>query len=127
MHTTTKLYSFVKKNRTKGQGGGFGVDISDRLKWKRRINLEHDKLECIFIEIFPKKEESFLISTIYRPPDSSKYLPTNFKHLFDDMLSKIENKELILMAGVEIRDFSVAGHFCKNLLAFFLRNIAGGP
>ena len=32
-----------------------------------------------------------------------------------------------MRTGVEIRDFSVAGHFCKNLFAFFLRNTVGVP
>ena len=34
---------------------------------------------------------------------------------------------MIIGTRVEIRDFSVAGHFCKDLLVFFLRKTAGVP
>ena len=44
----------------------------------------------------PSKIETFLVCTIYRPPENSKHLHENFARLFDDMLSMRNFKKLIL-------------------------------
>ena len=67
-------YTFVTRHRKTGPGGGVAFYISQRLKWNRRKDLENET-ESIWIEIFPEKSKSYLISAIYRPPDNSKYLP----------------------------------------------------
>ena len=68
------------------------------LSWLRRKDLENDKIEAIWIEIFPQKSKSILICFLYRHVDTSSYLSKEFYLLFDDMLTTVnaENKEVIL-------------------------------
>ena len=85
-------YDSIKKNRIKGPDGGVAMFISNTLKWQRRYDLERDELESIWIEIFPHNAKSFLLSTIYRPPDGSKYLFKNFNTLLNDALNVTSSK-----------------------------------
>ena len=68
-------YTFVYKNLSTGAGGGVAAYISTNIKWVRRNDIESDNAEVLWIEILPFKAKSFLIGTMYRPPDTSKYLP----------------------------------------------------
>ena len=63
--------------------------ISDKLKWSRRLDLEKDDIECMWIEIYQSSAKNFLVGSIYRPPVSSKYLPKNFTEIFKDVLDNI--------------------------------------
>ena len=87
-------YYFIKKNRINGPDGGVAMFVSNTLKWQRRYNLERDELESIWIEIFPHNAKSFffLLSTIYRPPEGSRYLFKNFNTLLNDTLNVISSK-----------------------------------
>ena len=67
-------YTFIRKDRTSGAGGGVGCYIRNDLNWERRSDLETPEMEAIWIEIFQKNSSSLLISIMYRPPDSSKHL-----------------------------------------------------
>ena len=40
-------YTFLHRERKKAKGGGVGIYISDRIKWKRRNDLEHENIECL--------------------------------------------------------------------------------
>ena len=95
-------YTFVNKPRVKGRGGGVGVYISNRIPYHRRFDLENDTVECIWLEITYPKTKSFLIGIIYRPPDTSDYLPPNFNNLLDDVLTliSVEGKELSLLGDI---------------------------
>ena len=97
-------YSFINKNRDTGTFGGVAVYIKDSIPFVRRIDLETDKLECIWLEIKFPKTKSFLVSIWYRPPSTSKYLPTNFNELLHALLLKAstENKEMILTGDFNI-------------------------
>ena len=99
-------YNFVSLKRSKGKGGGVGMFVSDRISWQRRLDLENKKIECIWIEIFQKNAKSFLLSSIYRPPDSSKYLLSDFNYSFDEMLSK----EFIIMGDMNINYLKKTDH-----------------
>ena len=108
-HDNNSLYeipgfSFIKRNRNKGKGGGVAMYIPDNINWNRREDLENTNIECIWVEIFPQKAKSFLIGCIYRPPDSSYYLPKNWKDYFSDMLINVNNveKETILLGDINI-------------------------
>ena len=62
-------YDFLGKPRTSGQGGGAGILISQSVPFQRRLDLEDNDIECIWIEILFPKSSGFLIGVIYRPPD----------------------------------------------------------
>ncbi|CAB3993279.1 Hypothetical predicted protein [Paramuricea clavata] len=96
-------YSMVYRNRTNGNfGGGVAAFIADRVQWLRRHDLESPHLECLWIEVLLKNTKGFLIGTLYRPPNGSKFLPKDFPAYFDDMLTSVaaENKEVILMGDI---------------------------
>ena len=106
------MYNFVKKNRIKRPDGGVVMYISNTLKWQRRYDLERDNLESIWIEIFPHNAKSFLLSTIYRPPDGSKYLFKNFSTLLNDTLNVVsfERKECIIMRDTNMNYLDKNNH-----------------
>ena len=90
--------TFINKNRDAGTHGGVAVYIKDG------ILLEVNELECIWLEINFPNTKSFLISVWYRPPSTSKFLPTNLNKLLRNSLIKVssKNKDTILT-----RDFNI--------------------
>ena len=96
-------YSFISLPRSNGLGGGVAVYISEQINWTRRYDLESE-LECIWLEIFPYKTKSFLICSMYRPPDTSSYTHANFKNLFAGMLdlATANLKEVIVMGDLNV-------------------------
>ena len=50
-------FDFVSKTRQNGSGGGVrvGIYMQHHLIWKKRSNLERDKIEGIVVEIMPEK------------------------------------------------------------------------
>ena len=73
-------YDFIAKPSllNPDKGGGVGLYITSHIQYQRRFDLEQPKIECIWLEmLFPKTRE-ILIGIIYRPPDTSKYLPDNY-------------------------------------------------
>ncbi len=44
-------YSFLNKPSKSGKGGGVAVYISDQMTYNRRLDLETDKIECIWVEM----------------------------------------------------------------------------
>ena len=71
-------YSFITKPRKSTKGGGVGAYISSSVPYHRRLDLELDDIECLWIEVLFPKSKGFLIGFIYRPPDLSKHLSKNF-------------------------------------------------
>ena len=61
-------YTFIAKSRDSGQGGGVGVYISSSIPFQRRMDLEQEDVECIWIETLFPKTKCFLVGIIYRPP-----------------------------------------------------------
>ena len=95
---TLDNYTFVKKDRETGIGGGVGCFIREDIKRQRRIDLESAGLETLWLEIFVKNSKSLLICILYRLPNSSKHLHKDFESILQDMLSTgvCEDKETIL-------------------------------
>ena len=90
-------YSFISKPRKSAKGGGVGAYISSSVPYHRRLDLELDDIECLWIEVLFPKSKGFLVGFIYRPPDSSKHLSKNFTCKLESTLTNIslENKECI--------------------------------
>ena len=59
-------YSFISKPRKSAKGGGVGAYISSSVPYHRRLNLELDDIECLWIEVLFPKSKGFLIGFIYR-------------------------------------------------------------
>ena len=97
-------YNFEKRNRSVGKGGGVAIYIKDNINYIRRTDLENNKLENIVIEIIINKSKNVLITTYYRPPNTSKYLTTNYNEHFEESLSLYcsESKEIILLGDLNV-------------------------
>ena len=122
-------YGLQGKDRLTGEGGGVAVYIKDTLCWHRRQDLETDDIECIWIELsFNNKSRPILLGNIYRPPDTSLFLPRDFDEKFETMLEKIdgEEKETLLLGDMNC-DFlkKASNNLLKHVLSSqgFVQNV----
>ena len=98
-------YTFVKRNRKSGKGGGVAAFVKNGLNFKRREDLETTSLESLWLEIIFTKSKSVLIGCFYRPPVGSNYLPHNYNALFNDHVEQIVEKgrkEIIMLGDFNI-------------------------
>ena len=102
-------FDLFRKDRAKGAGGGVAVYVHKSLTTHRRLDLEEDGIECIWTEVLLKNSKPILVGNLYRPPDSSDYLPEDFNDRFETMLSNVccENKEALLLGDFNC-DYSKA-------------------
>ena len=115
-------FTFISKPRVSGQGGGVGAYISSSVPFHRRLDLEQEDIECIWLEILFPKTKGFLIGIIYRPPDSSSHICANFNCKFESMLSALssENKECLLTGDINCNYLMNSDHKeLKSILAAF--------
>jgi hypothetical protein len=95
-----KLY---RKDRTHGRGGGILVHVPDSIRSHRRIDLERDHIEAIWLELQVEKS-TILLCQIYRPPNSAKCILEDLSDVIEQASN--ERKELMIM-----------GDFNCNILA----------
>ena len=58
-----------RKDRVENSYGGVIIYVKENIPCKRRLDLEIDGLECIWLEI-KLKNKTILLSLVYRPPNS---------------------------------------------------------
>ena len=68
------------------QGGGSIVYVENDIKCVRRSDLKFDKIECVWLEIFPHKCKSFLVGILYRHPNEGILWNELFDEQFDVIL-----------------------------------------
>ena len=85
---------FHKDNDSNGCGG-IVVYVGNGINAKRRLNLETNKISCIWLEITVGKSKPFLSGNMYRPPNSKVEFNDRFEN-FIDIVSR-EGKEMILL------------------------------
>ena len=87
-----------RKDREINSGGGLLVYVKDGTSANRRADLELKDLECIWLEIKPKKSKPFLVGNIYRPPNSK----IEWNAIFEDCIENVlkEEKEIYLMGDI---------------------------
>ena len=110
--TEIRGYDFEHECRSEGKGGGVGAYIKHGVPYKRRNDIEVDKVEIMWLEISLKNTKPFLIGILYRPPDSSNYSNTNFPTSLKEILQTAshENKEITIMGGVNCDYFVKDDH-----------------
>ena len=86
-------YSIERKDRNR-HGGGVAMYIRNNLTFVRRIDLETDDVECIWVEIKCKHRQPVLMSSIYRPPSRSVEFIGKLSDIIDRASS--ECKEIIV-------------------------------
>jgi hypothetical protein len=59
-------FSFVRKDRPNRAGGGLLVYISDRVTYKRRLDIEADNVESVWIQVCVPNHRPQLICFVYR-------------------------------------------------------------
>ena len=70
-------YTFLRSDRNGKKGGGLLIYIQEHLIFKRRLDLEINGIECMWIEIHYPNSKPILVSFIYRPPSSgAAYIDT---------------------------------------------------
>jgi hypothetical protein len=124
-------YDFVSKARLTGKGGGVAAYISDNITWIRRNDLEDEAIECIWLEIKLKHAKNVRIGIVYRPPDRSKHLCSNFNYAFSDMLLSVtaDGKEALLLRDCNV-NYLVKEHnasFKANLSLHGFKHIIKKP
>ena len=66
-------YDFMSRKRQTGYRGGVAAYIHEGINWKRRVDLEDKFIECICLEIFPKKSKSFMAGIIAHGRQRNNY------------------------------------------------------
>ena len=95
-------FTLITRNRLSGTGGGVCVYIRDGIDFELRDDLQCDEIEGVFIEILQKKSKQFIVSFLYKPPESSKHLSKNFDQILSQKLEIIsrERKECIIIGDL---------------------------
>ena len=80
-------YKLFRKDRSGNNYGGIVVYLRDTINAIRRIDLEIESIEAIWVEITMPCARGLLVAHFYRPPDGSQYLDPDFLPKFRDMMS----------------------------------------
>ena len=70
-------YSIIRRDRSyagKVRGGGVAIYVDDELSIVRRIDLEHETLEHIVLEVRVEKRKPFLVICVYIPPKDAVHV-----------------------------------------------------
>ena len=91
-------YEFCHKDRTSRRGGGVGLLISERIRYKI---IQHQQtvgttFEHLTAEIYLRSNQKILVSSIYRPPNTPEMEFIDEYSKFVCMLKKTENKGIII-------------------------------
>ena len=91
-------YEFCHKDRTSHRGGGVGLLISERIRYKI---IQHNHtigttFEHLTAEICLRSNQKVLISSIYRPPNTPEAEFIDEYSKFVCILKRIENKGIII-------------------------------
>ena len=92
-------YEYVYKTRMHKLGGGIGIFISDRIKYKSRPDLEvkTDTLEHCIVEL-KLKNEKLLMCSGYRAPGQN---PDKFVQEYEELVSHMNNTGLPVIIGLD--------------------------
>ena len=91
-HPNVPGYQLERHDRKRRKGGGTGILISSKCRYKRRYDLEEldcPSLESCFIELYNHKKNT-IFGSIYRPPNTP---PDEFIEIFNKLLTKIHNND----------------------------------
>ena len=90
-------YDIIRKDRSRN-GGGVCIYLRSSMNYKIRSDLIPSELEAVCVEITKPHSQSFIVTTVYRPPNA---LSDFFDHL-EKLIKQIdeENKEMYLMGDL---------------------------
>ena len=92
-------YEYVYKARTHKLGGGVGIFISEKLKYKHRpdLELETDTIEHCVVEL-KLKNEKMLMCSRYRAPGHN---PGKFVNKYEDLICHMNKTGLPVIIGLD--------------------------
>ena len=114
-------FNLHRKDRVGKSGGGIMAWIRNSLEHKRRMDLESDIVEALWLEVFPyKSKRSLLTAGVYRPPSNNaeqdKMLGINIESAY------LINKEMILLGDFNVNFLSYID-FKKHYLVKILHSL----
>ena len=77
-------YDVVRKDRNR-HGGGVVIYTRSSINYTVRVDLAHESLEAITLEISKPRSKPFLINSWYRPPDSALEL----FNIYEDLITRM--------------------------------------
>ena len=92
-------YEFVSKNRTHKLGGGVGIFVSKKLRFKSRqdLEIECDTIEHCIIELQLRKQ-NVLICSGYRAPSQN---PSKFLQDYEKLSNSMNSTQLSVIVGMD--------------------------
>ena len=108
----------TRRDRNHGQAyyGGVAAWVKDSIPFKRRLDLECDEIELMWLELTINKQ-TLLVGIVYNPPNSVDF----WKHFNDNINNILENKlsKIIILGDLNADPASPCG---KNLSDFCIVN-----
>ena len=91
-------YKLFRRDR-KSRGGGVLLYVPERCKSKRRLDLEDDEIECVWVEVRLNKM-TILLGNMYRPPNADLSVFSNFEVMMERVAA--ECRDVVLMGDLNI-------------------------
>ena len=90
-------YDIIRKDRSRN-GGGVCIYLRSSINYNIRHDLIPSELEGVCVEVIKPHSRPFLITTVYRPPDSS----SEFFDQFEKLIKTIddEDKEMYILGDL---------------------------
>ena len=90
-------YDVIRKDRSR-TGGGVCIYLRSTINYRERSDLVPLDLESVCVEIIKPHSQPFIITTVYRPPNSS----TEFFTIFENLIRAVddENKDLHILGDL---------------------------
>ena len=85
----------LERKDRQSTGGGVACYIKQGLQYKRRLDLENETLECMWIELKHAGHAAYLIGVFYRKPSSSVNIFSELEAQLESVCS-ISNKVIIM-------------------------------
>ena len=92
-------YDLLRADRTRN-GGGVCIYIRCNINYQKRPDLVPNDLEAVSIEVRQANSQSFIISSVYRPPNSKTEVFLKIERLIQ--LIDNENKEVYILGELNI-------------------------
>ncbi|WAQ99776.1 hypothetical protein MAR_024149 [Mya arenaria] len=116
-----------RRDRLFNGGGGLAVYVKQNVNCIRRIDLEGDDIEIIWLEIMPTKCKSFLIGSLYRHPESK----VAWKEIFDTHIENVqlEEKEIIILGDInrDLLNSKINDEWSSYILSLGLKQLIKQP
>ena len=114
-------YTMEREDRKKKQGGGVGLLISKRCRYRRRTDIEkigRDTIESCFIEL-ETTQGNTLIGSLYRPPNTP---PSEFLKNFNNIATILQTEKKNVIMGLD-HNMDLLKHQSHNQTKSFLESI----